>query len=87
MTEKYKNGTPFPYGRQAMMGANYNPLRNKKVRVYASKKMENRIQAIDNEINEVKREIKNTYNVNKQIKLSECLVMLYKLKKQALGLK
>lgn len=62
-------------------------MTEKYVRVYASKKMEKRIQAIDNEINEVKREIKNTYNIDKQIKLSECLVMLYKLKKQALGLK
>ena len=44
-----------------------------------------RLQAIDNEITEVKQMIDDTYNVEKQIRLSKCLVTLYTLKKEVLG--
>lgn len=55
--------------------------------IYADKKMEKRIQTIDEEISKVKQIIDNTYDINKQIQLSKCLTELYKLKKRAMGLK
>lgn len=46
-----------------------------------------RLRAIDNEIAEVKKLIDDTYNIERQISLSRCLVMLYTLKKEVLELK
>ena len=45
-----------------------------------------RVYRIEKEIAEVKKDIDSTYNIDKQIRLSKCFVMLYTLKREALEL-
>ena len=49
-------------------------------------KHNSRLQAIDSEINGIKEMLDNTYNIDRQINLSKCLVTLYTLKKEVLEL-
>lgn len=46
-----------------------------------------RLDAIHSEIKEVKKLLDDTYDIDRQIKLSKCLVTLYTLKKEVLNLK
>lgn len=46
-----------------------------------------REEYIDNTINEIISMLDETYNIEKQIKLSKCLVMLYTLKKELIKIK